>query len=228
MWIDKLERKFNRIGIPKLMLYIVIGTAVVFLFDYMLLMQGGGVTLSSMLQFNRELILSGQVWRIITFVLVPPRGMLFLILISLYFYYFVGTTLERAWGSNKFTLYYLIGIIGCIVSGFITGETTAGYLNLSLFFAFAALFPEQKVLLFFVIPIKIKWLGYLNGAFFAYSILTNCMYGYWPGALAAIMAIVNFLIFFGPSFIGGLRQKAKWAKSRREFQDKSNNSWNNQ
>lgn len=224
MWLNRLERKFHRAGIPRLMLYVVVGTLMVFLFDYILIFQGGS-TLSSLLYFNRNLVLQGQLWRIITFVLIPPQGSALLVAIGLYFYYFVGSSLESAWGSFRFTFYYLIGILGSLAAGFIAGATTAAYLNLSLFFAYAALFPERQVLLFFFIPIKVKWLGIIDGAFFAYSIAKCCIAQDWANALAAVMAVVNFLLFFGPGLISNLMQKAKYAKSRKEFRQKMNNSW---
>lgn len=221
MWLDRLERKFHRFGIPRLMLYIVIGNLIVALFDILLSMKGG-ITLSSLLFFSPALIMHGQIWRIITFVLVPPStGSLFFLLITLYFYYFVGSSLEQVWGSFRFTFYYLIGMIGSIIAGCIAGIGTTFYLNMSLFFAFAALFPEQQVLLFFCIPIKVKYLGFIDAAFFLFQIIFSS----WAARLAAIMAIVNFLIFFGPSFFSKLIQKRKMKKRRDEFFQKQQNSF---
>lgn len=221
MWLDRLERKFHRFGIPRLMLYIVIGNAIVALFDILLSLKGG-MTLSSLLFFSPALVLQGQVWRVLTFVLVPPAsGSLFFLLISLYFYYFVGTSLEHAWGSFRFTFYYLIGMIGSLIAGCIAGIGTVFYLNMSLFFAYAILFPEQQVLLFFCIPIKVKYLGLLDAAFFLYQIIVSP----WAYRLAALMAIVNFLIFFGPSCVNQLLQKRKAQKRRKEFYQKQNNTF---
>lgn len=222
MWLDKLERKFRRFSVPRLMLYIVIGCLLVYVFDVLLVLKGGQTTLSSMLYFNRDLILKGQIWRLITFILIPPQSSMFFVLVALYFYYFIGLELEGAWGSSKFTIYYLFGIIGSIIAGLIAKETTSVYLNLSLFFAYAALFPQRQILLFFVIPIKVKWLGILDGIFFFYSIIISLMLGYWADALAAVMAILNFFIFFGPSFTKDLKQKLKYQKSKREFRKKAN------
>ncbi len=90
---------------------------------------------------------------------------MFFIAFSLYFYYLIGTALEREWGSFWFDVYYFCGAIGTVIAGFITGSATNYYLNMSLFFAFAALYPNFQVLLFFFIPIKIKWLAYVDAAF---------------------------------------------------------------
>lgn len=221
MWLDKLERKFHRFGIPRLMLYIVIGNVIVALFDILLSLKGG-VTLSSFLFFSPVLVLKGQIWRVITFVLVPPAsGSLFFLLISLYFYYFVGISLENAWGSFRFTFYYIIGMIGSIIAGCIAGVGTVFYLNMSLFFAYAMLFPDRQVLLFFCIPIKVKYLGMLDAVFFVYQIIVSS----WASRLAAVMAIINFLIFFGPSCVKDLMQKQKAQKRRKEFYQKQNNTF---
>lgn len=222
MWLDKLEYKFRRFGIPNLMLYIVIGNAIVALFDIILSLKGG-ITLSSLLYFSPALIMKGQIWRIVTFVLVPPAtSSLFFLLISLYFYYFVGTSLENAWGTFRFTVYYLVGMIGSIIAGCISGAGTVFYLNMSLFFAYAAIFPERQVLLFFVIPIKVKYLGLLDAAFFVFQIIVSP----WSEKLAAIMAIANFLIFFGPSFISNISRQVKNKKRRDEFFEKGANTFN--
>ena len=134
---------------------------------------------------------------------------------ALYFYYLIGTALEREWGSSWFNIYYIFGVIGTIIGGFITGYATNYYLNLSLFFAFAAMYPNFEVLLFFFIPIKIKWLALLDAALFLISFL----FGTWPDRAAIIASLVNFLIFFGPSFFRGIREKYDDYKRRKKFRE---------
>lgn len=219
-WLDKLERKMGKFKIPNLMLYIVIGNLMVYIFDILFLAKGMQ-PFDGYLAFIPSLIANGQIWRVLTFVLVPPSTSPVLLLFTLYFYYFIGTSLESAWGAFRFTFYYVVGMIGSIIAGLITGYATAFYLNMSLFFAFAVLYPNQKVLLFFFIPIKIKYLGLIDAAFFVYSIFTAPFFG----KIAAIMAIVNFLIFFGPSFVSTLRMQIKQKKARMDFQKKMNQSW---
>lgn len=225
MWLNKLERKFGKAGIPNLMLYVVVGSLIVYIFDILLALKGSETTLSSLLYFDRDLFLQGQVWRIITFVLIPPQGSMFVVLVSLYFYYIVGSELEMAWGAFRFTVYYLFGIVGSIIAGLIAGGTTAVYLNLSLFFAFAALFPNRQLLLFFIIPVKVKWLGLIDAVFFIFSIIASMVVGDWQNVLAAVMAVLNFLIFFGPGFISDAQHKLRYLKSRRDFKQKISGSF---
>ena len=130
-WLDKLERKFGRWGIPNLMLYIVITIAAVFIGDVIFSVRG--VSLSSYLALFTQAAVHGQFWRFITFIFVPPTTSIISLFFFLYFYYFLGSTLENVWGTFRFNLYYLFGWIGAIIAAFFTGYGTSTYLNLSLF-----------------------------------------------------------------------------------------------
>ena len=172
-WLERFCRKHSRLGIPGLMKYIVIGNILVFILD--MFGVGGVYAASNLLSFSSSSILHGEVWRLITFVFVPyiagRRMADFLWLaILLYFYYWIGTALEREWGTAKFTIFYLFGVVLNILMGFVVGVATMSYVNLSMFFAFATLFPDMQVLLFFIIPVKVKWLAWVDAAFFAFTI----------------------------------------------------------
>ena len=214
-WIDKLERKLGKFAVPHLILYVIgiyaFGTILNFLIP--------GVY-SQYLCLDVSAILHGQVWRLVTFLAMPFGDVIYL-LIGCYFYYWIGTSLEASWGSFRFNLYYVTGVLALIISAFIayliTGVSfplTTTYLNLSLFLAFASLFPDAKVLLFFILPIKVKWLAYIDGIIFVRSILrmlipsavlgrilgsayqpVSKMY-YINDGLSALAPLVVFLIFF--------------------------------
>lgn len=206
-WIHRLQRKF-RFGIDNLMIYITVTMLAIYLADRML-----GLGLSNYLYFDRNAIFHGQIWRLITFVVIPPITSPIFVLFSLYFYYFVGDSLEKAWGSGQFTFYYLCGIVGTIIAGLITGSTGNSYLNLSLFFAFAQLFPETRVMLFFIIPVKIKWLANLNWILFGISLIQALIALDFATCLAILMSVLNFFLFFGPDFIDRIKA---W-KRRRDY-----------
>ncbi|MDO4853671.1 MAG: hypothetical protein Q4A88_09685, partial [Clostridia bacterium] len=105
-WLDRFCARHPRWGIPGLMRYIIIGNVLIYLLDAFSL-QGGAVA-TSLFCFDSAAILSGQVWRIVTFIFVPSfRSNIFFFAIALYFYYFIGMALEREWGANKFTIFYL-------------------------------------------------------------------------------------------------------------------------
>ena len=140
-WLEKLRRRFGRFGIPNLMLIIVGAMAIVFVMDFAV-MAASGRSLSSVLAFDRAMIFRGQVWRIFTFLFVPPSSSLLFAALTLYFYWLIGSTLENQWGSFGFTLYYLLGVVGAIVCGFISGYATNYYLNMSLLIPLAMLYPD--------------------------------------------------------------------------------------
>ncbi|MBQ8136214.1 MAG: rhomboid family intramembrane serine protease, partial [Clostridia bacterium] len=167
--IDQLERKLGRFYIRGLMKYICFGMAGIYVLD--LFFYTSGISASAFLAFDRDLILRGQVWRLVSFILIPPSSSPIFILLSLYFYYFLGTTLENQWGSRRFNLYYLIGIIGADIGGMVLGYNTNEYLNLSLFLTFACLYPDQEILLFFILPVKVRYIGYVDAAFLIYRLL---------------------------------------------------------
>lgn len=207
-WMNKLERKFGKYAIPNLMYYIII----LYAFGFIL----GLVAPNAYYQYlslDAAAILSGQVWRILTFIIQPPNTSIWFVIFTLYLYYMIGRELEYVWGTFKFNLYFFMGVLLHVIAALLTYLVTdvslpigTYYLNMSLFFAYAAVYPNQQFYLFMVIPIKVKWLAWLDGAMFAYAILQaflpayggNPIYGvvYKASALAAVVSILNFLIFF--------------------------------
>ena len=166
------------------------------------------------LSLNAEAIIEyGQVWRLITFIVQPPSTSLLFVVFALYLYYSIGRNLEYVWGTFRFNLYFFTGvlfhILAAIVTYFMTGISFplgTHYLNMSLFFAYATIYPNQRFYFLGIIPIKVKWLAWIDAAYFGYSILQAFMpaYGgdpidgiwYKAYALEAFVAILNFLIFF--------------------------------
>ena len=213
-----------RFGIPNLMRVIVIGNVAVYVL--MLLTQANDANALSFLTFNLNALLHGEVWRLVTFVFVPAYSSPFALLISLYFYYWIGSTLERQWGTAKFNLYYISGALltalGVVLASLITGNpylTAAGtgYVNLSMFFAFAFLFPDTTVLLFFILPVRMKWLAYLDGALFAFDIIKAIGAHNWAGVVLPIVALLNFAVFIWPE-VHYLKERAKYQNSRKTVQ----------
>ena len=217
-WLDRFCYKHPRLSIPGLMRYIVIGNVLVYLLD--LFSMGGGAIGSSLFSFNTSAILSGQIWRLVTFIFVPMGSSnIFFFAITLYFYYFIGNALEREWGSNKFTIFYFFGVLLNILIGFLVGGASMYYVNMSMFFAFATLYPDLQFLLFFIIPVKAKWLAWIDAAYFAIAVVRYLVAGYFLMALIPIVAILNYLLFFA-SDIGNMfsnaKRRAQWkAQTRR-------------
>ena len=193
IYIERFCRKHPNFGIPRLMMYVSIANVVFWLLGAV------NPVLLSYLAFDPALVLRGQVWRLVTFALYPPSTGL-LAFIAFYFYYWIGSTLEQYWGTPQFNIYFFSGLILTLLYGFliyfITGvriQLTAQYVYLSMFFSFAALFPDMQVLLFFIIPIKMKWLALVDAAFFVLEVVTIR----FPINLLPVVAVLNFFIFCG-------------------------------
>ena len=213
-----------RFGIPNLMRVIVCGNVAVYVL--MLLTQSNDVNALSFLTFNLNALLHGEVWRLVTFVFVPGYASPFALLIGLYFYYWIGSTLEQQWGTAKFNLYYFSGmlltVLGTILASVITGNNFINaegtpYVNLSMFFAFAMLFPDTTVLFMFFLPVKMKWLAYLDGALFAFDIISAIGRHSWGGVVLPIVALLNFAVFIWPE-VHYLRQRTQYQASRKTVQ----------
>lgn len=221
-WFHKLERKFGRYAIHNLMTYIIVVNAVV----YALTMMVPQSNLYAKFVLDPALVLQGEVWRLVTFLFLPPSSHPVWIVFTLYFYYLVGSNLENQWGSFRFNLYYLIGILGTIAAAFIGfaftgyGVVTTEHLNLSLFLAFAYLFPNFELLLFFILPIKVKYIAWFNWAFIVFSMIFNPL----PMKLAAIASVVNYFIFFGSELISTLKLRRQTYKNRKRFKDAFKNN----
>lgn len=161
----------------------------------------------SYLSFDAAAILHGQVWRLVTFMLYPPSTGL-LAFIAFYFYYWIGSTLEQYWGSGQFTIYFFSGVILTVLYGFliyfITGSNVrldSQYIYLSMFFSFAALFPDMQVLFMYIIPIKMKYLAIVDAVFFALAVITNP----FPVNLLPVVAVLNFFLFCGGDLLRYIR-----------------------
>lgn len=219
-WVDRFCARNPRFGIAGLMKYLVLGNAAVWLLS---MMDGGAAVYY--LSLTPSMILQGQIWRLVTFVFVPASSGL-LTLLFLYFYYFIGSTMEREWGTVKFNLYFFSGMLFTIVFAFavyfISGKSlnpyfVAEFIYLSMFFSFATYYPDMQVLLFFILPVKIKWLALVDAAYFLISVFTLS----FPTNLMPLVAALNYLLFCGDVLFSELapsriRQHKKTVSFRRE------------
>ena len=199
--IDRFCARHPRWGVPGLMRYIIGANIALYLLD---LFSHGGLRFLAM---DTSAVLHGEVWRLITYVLFPTSGGFWLV-ISCMFYYWLGASLENIWGSAKFTFYYLSGTLltslAMVAAALISGGTYyaagADYVNLAMFFAYAMYTPDAMVRIYFVLPVKMKWLAWVDGAFFAFGVVQALLSRNWGGVIVPIMALMNFFVFFAPAF----------------------------
>ncbi len=208
--LNRLEQKFGRYAIHNLMKYIITANALVFVMDKLT-----SVEVLYLLNFNANAILQGQVWRLVTFLMIPPATNPIFILFALYFYYMIGNALESNWGSFKFNAYYFLGVILLIIGGFIFNiPVSVTYLNMTLFFAFATFYPNFEVRIYFILPIKVKYMAYFSAALLAFQLLI----GTWPTRISIIIGVANYLIFFGPSFLKSRQYRVKQQVRQQQYQ----------
>ena len=204
-WINKLERKFGRYAIRNLSMYII----AIYIAGYLLEFLNPNIV--SFLYLEPARILRGEIWRLFSWVLVPPFGLSIFLVINLYFYYLVGTSLERLWGTFRYNLYIFSGIIFTVLGAFLlygilniaypsiyVSQLSMGsafstyYICISIFLAFAATCPEERILLYLFIPIKMKWLGVFEGVLVVLSLVQSG----WAGRIVILASLLNFVIFF--------------------------------
>ena len=216
--LTRQERKFGRYAIPNLSLYIVVTYAA----GYLLMLTSS--RLLGYLTLEPYYILRGQVWRLVSWLLIPPDSLSIFTIITLLFYYSVGNTLERTWGTFRYNVYIFTGILMTIVGSFLLyflygGNVLMGnafstyYISMSIFLAFAATYPNMQVLLYGIIPLKVKWMGYLEGIL----VLIQLIRGGWAIRVVIICSLLNFIVFFFSS--GSMRRfRPKEIRRKQKFQ----------
>lgn len=234
---NDLRWKLERYAVPNLTLYLIIGYGI----GYLMLLLAPAAYYYMML--DPFLVLKGQIWRLVTWVLIPPdTSNIFFVLIMLYLYYSLGNLLERIWGTYKYNLYIFSGILFSILGAFVLwgysalmgaqylmpgvyllangqvvnfGQVSTYYINMGIFLACAASIPNVQVLLMFLFPIKVKWLGILYGA----MLILQCIQGGIATWIVSVFSLLNFLILFIRSH-GKLRLTPGQVKMRHEFRQK--------
>ncbi len=212
-FLDKMERRFGRYAIPNLMRYIV----VLYVIGIFIQMTAPEVYFMY-LMLDARALLRGQIWRVITFMIWPPTNGLLLNALIVYCYYNLGNVLENVWGAFRFNLFFLIGILGHVLAAIViylvfgmVYPLTTDYLNFSLFFAIAFMFPETRFYLFFAIPIKAKWLALFDGAVYLYGLI----FGGAATRVAIVLSFANVMIFF--LLYRGSRYNPKEIRRKQKF-----------
>jgi len=213
--INKLERKYGKYAISNISLYLVLLYAaayVLFALDQSLL---------NYISLNPYAIMRGQIWRIVTWIMIPPSLYVnFLTLLLLYVFYMFGTNLERAIGAFRYNLYLLSGMVFTFIGALIAmaylfiafPELTSVvshenrmaffadvamsfstfYVYMSIFMAVAVIMPDMTILLMFILPVKMKYLGIIYG----FVIFLEVLSGNFFTRVVVIASMLNFLIFF--------------------------------
>jgi len=215
-----LERKLgHNFGISNLMIYVSATMLAIYALDF------AGVTgLWWRMMFWRPLVMAGEVWRIVTFIVLPRFGEnpLFALL-YMYMIYFIGSGLEYAWGKALLNIYFFFGVIGAIAAGFISGIGDNGALFLSMLLAYCYINPEATFLIFFILPVKAKYIAIFNWAIFAVLFI----FGNFSSRLSIIFSLINFFFFFGPDIWKRIQRNYNSSRRRRRYKKNwgNDNPW---
>lgn len=209
-WLDKLERRFGHIAVPGLIRIVVVLHVIVFA----LLHFNSGWERALVL--NPDRVLHGEVWRLVTYLFLPTTDSVICLAFALYLLWIMGDGLEQEWGAFRLNVFYLCGMVATtVVAFFITrSSVTNAFLNLSVFLAFATVLPDFELLLFFILPVKVKWLGLLSAAFLGVVV----MFASYPANLVPIVSLGNYLLFFGPQFFQTAAARRELMRRRERFE----------
>jgi len=212
-WIDRAEAKFGHLAIPGLLRYVAALNALCFVLLKL------NPHFLEVLYLDRDLVLQGQVWRLVTYIFIPSIGGLFpdWLGAAMYVLYFIwiGDGLEEAMGAFRVNLFYLLGMVGTTIAAFIANADPSGFLlNTTLLFAFARHNPELTIYLFFVLPVKVKWMAWISAALVAFGFIGGAL----SYKLAVIAALGNFFVFFGREIFQDAKLRHEVAGRRQRFE----------
>lgn len=195
--LDRLEKKFGRYALPNVTVYLIAGQTLF----YFLFMTGKLDRSQTWLAADR--LLEGEWWRLVTFPLDPPAQSLLFAFFAWYLFYLMGSALEELWGAFRYNAFLLIGYLLTVAVSFLTPEFPASnaFIGGSVFLAFAFLFPDFELLIFFILPVRIKWLALLTWLYYGYLLL----FGGWQSRLLVLASVGNFLLFFGRDIVVTLK-----------------------
>jgi hypothetical protein len=220
--LGRLENRFRRFAVPNVTLALIAGQIVIYALTYFGAGANpppGGLPLGQQLLNRLELIpdavIKGEVWRVVTFVFVPPIDNVIFAFFFWYLFYLMGTALEHTWGAFRYNIYLLIGYIATVAASFILPQmpATNAFVQSSVFLAFAQLYPDFLLSIFFVVPVKIKWFALLTWIGYVFLLIV----GDWTIRVMILASIANFLLFFSrdiKSRISSSHRRMMWQANR--------------
>lgn len=218
-----MERKLGWLAIPNLTIYVIIGQVLAYALsnEYW-----GHPEIRNTMTLVPGKILEGEIWRLLSFVFIPPNRSPIFLFIGWYVFYFIGSSLEGAWGAFKYSVYLLAGLLAMVMGAFVVAilfgvpniPISNELMGASIFLAFACLFPDFEMRIYFILPVKVKWLGYIFGGFLFLQLLANPL----SGKILLFASMLNLFLFFGNDWINrvksGNRQRKIVTEKKAESQ----------
>jgi hypothetical protein len=204
----EIRRSLRKLAIPNITMYLVMGQTLFFVFAL------ANPKFFAQTALMPRLVLEGEWWRIFSFIFVPPSMNPLWLFLALYFFLFIGNTLENQWGTPAYNLYLLIGYVATVAASFIFPDQVATNLFIqgSIFYAFAFLFPEFVIYLFFILPVKIKWIALISATMTGLAF----MFGAWGTKVLILASVLNFLLFFRKDIVQHARTSRRQMKQKAE------------
>ncbi|QDU88157.1 hypothetical protein Pla175_15280 [Pirellulimonas nuda] len=220
-WQSQLERRLSWLAVPNVVPAIVVAQVLVYLIDKTQAGQGPAMNVGAKIALLPDRVLQGEWWRVVTFLFEPTGGMLIWQAFTWLLLWSFAGAIERAWGTVSLNLYLIVGYVATVAVAFVIpeGRATNVYLYTSLFLAFAQLYPDTVFYIYFVLPVKAKWLAALTWLFFALRVYS----GGWPEALLVLATVADFLLFFSLDLfrsVGHARRKQKFKKLSEQGADR--------
>jgi hypothetical protein len=191
--LDRLEKKLGRYALPNITVYLIAGQTVFYVLYMMRKLDPSQTLLSA------DRLMQGEWWRLLTFPFDPPVMNLVFAFFAWYLFYMMGSALEELWGTFRYNIFLLVGYLLTVAVSFLTPAypVSNAFIGGSVFLAFAFLFPDFQLLLFFVLPVRIKWLALLTWLYYGYLFL----FGGWPTRFLVLSSVGNFLLFFARDIV---------------------------
>jgi hypothetical protein len=220
-WIDRLEAKYGRYAVPNLTMFLIVGQVLAYLANAAPGAAARGPLLGGIL-FEPDKVLAGQWWRVITFLFTPPPMNVLFAFFFWYLFYLFGTTLEANWGALRYNLYLLLGYVASVAMAFVAwfaagvpGDAASNtFLYGTVFLAFARLYPDFELYIFFILPVKIRWLALLTWIVYGVTLVSAQD---WMAPAMVVAATFNYLVFFGRDILQGMKHRHR----RMQFQSRS-------
>lgn len=193
--LDWLERRLSPFAIPHITLLLILGQVVVYVVNMSQQGNGGGAPLLENIVLVPNLVMAGQWWRVLTFLIMPPPTNPIFAFFAWYLFYLMGSALENVWGTFRFNVFLLVGWVASVAAAFFFAPAAVAgneFLYGTVFLAFARFYPDFILNLFFILPVKIKWLALLAWLGYAVAFIT----GDWPAKGLILAAVLNYILFF--------------------------------
>jgi hypothetical protein len=204
--VSRLEARFGRFAVPGLVQVLAV-LQLITLGLFLMSSPEAQKSFEGFLELDPERVMRGEVWRVVSLSLIWA-------LIGAMFLMWMGRGLDEAWGAFRVNLYVLGGILSLTVGALLFGYVGGGLLLFqTLLFAFAVFYPNEEIMLFFVIPVKIKWLALIGAALLGFSVLGQPAI-FWQ----VVFANLNFVVAFGAAFVRQSAQRAKVMERKSRFE----------